>query len=261
MALKTLYKDGKPLTLGGKTLKVNDQGLPEQEENVSITGNGTTEVVPDTGKTLSKITIVVDVPTSGGAETDYFKQRLAGSMTQYTDDTSQSIGDYAFYGQKQLAEVSMSAAKYVGAFAFYNCNKLATLDMPAIVDLKTNAFRACTSLTEFVTGSSFNSRIDTSTFEGCSALVKADFYHITTSGISNYGLACANLETLIIRNTDAVPPLGVNGFGAATTKLNAGTGYIYVPAAMVDAYKAATNWAKYADQIRAIEDYPAITGG
>ena len=58
-----------------------------------------------------------------------------------------------------------------------------------------------------------------------------------------------------------MPPLGVNGFGPATTKLNAGTGYIYVPAAMVDAYKAATNWAKYADQIRAIEDYPAITGG
>lgn len=261
MALKTLYKDGKPLVYGGKTLKVNDQGLPEQEKNVSITENGTTEVAPDTGKTLSKVTIAVDVPSSGGGSTDYFKQRLAGNMTQYTDNTSQSIGDYAFYGQTQLTEVSMSAAKYVGVSAFYNCNKLATLDMPAIVFLSASAFRACTSLTEFVTGEEFDSRIDVSTFEGCSSLVKADFYYISKLGISRYGLACANLETLIIRNTDMVPPLNVYGFGEATTKLNAGTGYIYVPSTMVNIYKAATNWSKYADQIRAIEDYPDITGG
>lgn len=64
MALKTLYYNDKLLTLDGKTLMVNDQGLPEQEKNVSITKNGMTEVVPDVGKTLSKVTIAVDVPTS-----------------------------------------------------------------------------------------------------------------------------------------------------------------------------------------------------
>jgi hypothetical protein len=40
-----------------------------------------------------------------------------------------------------------------------------------------------------------------------------------------------------------------------------GTGYIYVPAALIEDYKAATNWSLYADQFRAIEDYPEITGG
>jgi hypothetical protein len=40
-----------------------------------------------------------------------------------------------------------------------------------------------------------------------------------------------------------------------------GSGYIYVPAALVDSYKAATNWSTYAEQIRAIEDYPEICGG
>lgn len=45
------------------------------------------------------------------------------------------------------------------------------------------------------------------------------------------------------------------------TPMKSGTGYIYVPAALVDSYKAATNWSTYADQIRAIEDYPDITGG
>lgn len=37
-------------------------------------------------------------------------------------------------------------------------------------------------------------------------------------------------------------------------------GYIYVPAALIDEYKTATNWATFADQFRAIEDYPDICG-
>ena len=37
--------------------------------------------------------------------------------------------------------------------------------------------------------------------------------------------------------------------------------YVYVPKALVGAYKSATNWSTYANQIRAIEDYPDITGG
>ena len=45
------------------------------------------------------------------------------------------------------------------------------------------------------------------------------------------------------------------------TKISSDSGYIYVPAALVDSYKAAANWQNYADQIRAIEDYPEITGG
>jgi hypothetical protein len=47
----------------------------------------------------------------------------------------------------------------------------------------------------------------------------------------------------------------------ASTPIASGTGYIYVPAALVDSYKGATNWSTYAAQIRAIEDYPEITGG
>ena len=46
-----------------------------------------------------------------------------------------------------------------------------------------------------------------------------------------------------------------------STPIASGTGYIYVPAALVDNYKAATNWSTYANQIRAIEDYPEICGG
>lgn len=41
----------------------------EQEKTVTITANGTVEITPDAGKTLSKATAVVNVPTSGGGVT------------------------------------------------------------------------------------------------------------------------------------------------------------------------------------------------
>ena len=47
--------------------------------------------------------------------------------------------------------------------------------------------------------------------------------------------------------------LGSNVF--KNTPIASGTGYIYVPRALVDSYKVATNWATYAAQFRALEDY------
>lgn len=43
-------------------------GKPEQEKSVDIVKNGTTEVLPDKGNTLSKVLINVEVPTAGGTE-------------------------------------------------------------------------------------------------------------------------------------------------------------------------------------------------
>lgn len=68
MALKDVYYNGEPVTLDGRTLKVDDQGLPEQEKSVTITENGTTEITPDEGKTMSKATVTVNVPQTGGDE-------------------------------------------------------------------------------------------------------------------------------------------------------------------------------------------------
>lgn len=198
---------------------------------------------------------------AAGSGTDYFKQRLAGTMTEYSDNESELIGEDAFSKQSQLTTVNMPKVKTIAPRAFYGCSKLTVISFPALVSISYNTFRNCSSLTEFISPATFDSRLDSSTFEGCSALIKADFRHINSLGISNYSLACTNLVTLIIRNTDFVPSVATAVFGAATTAMNKGEGYIYVPQSMVDAYKAATVWSKFAGQIRAIEDYPDITGG
>lgn len=94
-------------------------------------------------------------------------------------------------------------------------------------------------------------------FHKCTSLVEVDLPNVSTiadNGFNN----CSALVTLIVRST-AVCALKTNVF--LSTPIANGTGYIYVPRALVDSYKAATNWSVYASQIRAIEDYPDICGG
>lgn len=70
---------------------------------------------------------------------------------------------------------------------------------------------------------------------------------------------CTSLESVILSAETMVTLGNTNAFNA--TPIASGTGYIYVPRALVDSYKTATNWSAYANQFRAIEDYPEICGG
>lgn len=77
------------------------------------------------------------------------------------------------------------------------------------------------------------------------------------SEIDTYAFSyCSSLTSIIISNNNICKLNGKNAFNG--TPIGSGTGYIYVPKTLVDAYKSATNWTTYADQIRAIEDYPDI---
>lgn len=97
-------------------------------------------------------------------------------------------------------------------------------------------------------------------FRGCSALTTADFMaatSISSSAFSN----CSVLTALILRSETMCTLSNTNVFN--NTPIKSGTGYIYVPRALVDSYKAASNWSTFANQIRAIEDYTVdgtITG-
>lgn len=88
---------------------------------------------------------------------------------------------------------------------------------------------------------------------------KVDFHKLNTIGGPFVFYDAYDLEALILRspilcvltNTDSF-----NGSGISN-----GTTYIYVPKALIEEYKVATNWVTYASQFRAIEDYPEICGG
>ena len=93
-------------------------------------------------------------------------------------------------------------------------------------------------------------------FYGCSKLTSLDFANVTSINANAFE-ACSTLETLILRSTTVCTLAATSAF--ASTKIASGTGYVYVPSILLDAYKEATNWSKY--QFRTIEAYPEICGG
>lgn len=102
-------------------------------------------------------------------------------------------------------------------------------------------------------------------FYNCTALTTVDSSAVTSIG-NNAFENCSSLTTLILRGTTNVVTLS-NSNAFTSSKIASGTGYIYVPKTLADgtdgvaAYQAATNWSTYANQFRAIEDYPEICGG
>lgn len=95
-------------------------------------------------------------------------------------------------------------------------------------------------------------------FVGCSALetvVLKGGGKISDKNFAN----CSSLTTLILVGNETSTLNNINNFTA--TPIESGTGYIYVPKALIEQYKVATNWVTFASQFRAIEDYPEICGG
>ena len=98
--------------------------------------------------------------------------------------------------------------------------------------------------------------VDTSTIIQTAALIGA-------VSIGSYAFRYdEELKSLILRNPNAVCTLSNKNAFNNSSILN-GTGYIYVPSALIEQYKVATNWSTYASQFRALESYTVdgtITG-
>ena len=134
-----------------------------------------------------------------------------------------------------LTEYTNDRVTSICNYAFYERNQLASVGFPAATSIGVYAFSTCSKLTS------------------------AYFPAATSIGNSAFS-GCEKLTSLILRVTTQVCTLS-NTDAFSDTPIASGTGYIYVPAALIDSYKTATNWTTYANQFRAIEDYPEITGG
>lgn len=97
-------------------------------------------------------------------------------------------------------------------------------------------------------------------FYACKELAKADFMFVTN--IEQWAFnECTDLYAFVLRSQNMCTLQNTNAL--LNTAISQNKGYIYVPRALVDTYKAATNWSTYAAQFRALEDYTVdgtITG-
>lgn len=156
------------------------------------------------------------------------------SLKRLICDGLEKINSNVFNGDKALIDFGdTSNITYIGIQAFMACTALTSLKLPSVTSLGRSAFSGCTGLAKIDIGEKF-STIDGGVFYGCS-----------------------HLETLILRKPSSVVKLSyvaaLNNSGIASKK-----GYVYVPAALLESYKTATNWVSFASQLRAIEDYPEI---
>lgn len=168
------------------------------------------------------IDAIGSIETGGNnADTEQLKGILEGTITELYSEAT-IMRDTAAGYCTALTKATLPYVKSLTRYAFRNCTSLHTVDL------------GNTSLTRL--------NINANAFNGASALTTLI---IRANVVASLQATTAFTGTLIAKASD-----GTDGIGC-----------IYVPSSLVDSYKAATNWSTFINQIRAIEDYPEITGG
>ena len=199
-------------------------------------------------------------------DTSFIDAYVSGNLAEFTDETiyddTAFSCPYILREQTHLVTVNMPNVIRLNNGVFYNCTSLQNVNLPKVAMLSGgNAFYHNTSLSQIELP--MCSSIAIRSFEGCTSLRRVDIgKNNTTDGVdigTNVFLNCSILSAFIIRLTYGVGSLSnTNAFSG--TPIESGTGYIYVPSALINTYKTASNWSTFQAQFRAIEDYPDICG-
>lgn len=203
--------------------------IPEKEislQNKTVTENGT--YTADSGYDgLGQVT--VNVAGGTNSESEELASFLANTMTVLDNSLVTTLRTRVCQTATKLITVNLPNVTSLGAYAFYQCSGLETVKLPKLTSVSTQVFYSCTKLRHADCGQL--SALPAQTFNACSALTE-----------------------LILRKSTSICTLSnVNAIN--NSPIGKGTGYIYVPSALVDSYKTATNWSTFANQFRALEDY------
>lgn len=156
--------------------------------------------------------------------------------------------EYSLRGFTKVSELSIPKCVKVSGLNYFN--KLETLVLPNVRTLR-SLFQSMSQDNNFRKLVCPHFGDDNTIYE----------YHYQKSdfGIEGYinFYNLTNFDTFIIGGTKYVVPLKTS-YVFYNTPIEKGTGYIYVRKSLIEEYKTATNWSVFADQFRAIEDYPEI---
>ena len=221
---------------------LTDVNLPNAK---TVGGNAFQNCTSLTKLDLPKATVLNGYVVSG-----------CSSLVELNMPNAESGRGFAISGSK-IEHLYLPKFASAGSSVFRNATYLRTVDMPLLNKVEQHLFTNCSAL-ENVTFPKATS-VEPQAMYGCSALTYADLPICKKIGGQGF-YNCTALETLILRRTTDVCALA-NVSAFTGTPIASGTGFIYVPSALVDSYKSATNWSTFASQFRAIEDFPDITGG
>lgn len=230
---------------------------------------------------------IASIETGGGgsdgndiqAIEDGFLNRTYPVGDYVNDRIDNKIFPYQFSNNSKLTSVNLPNVIMIDEYAFSECSHLTEVIAPKVDTINTYAFtysgitKAYFPLWNQITGYVFvgcqqlesvylpkATWAYTSAFSNCPALTRVDLpalEYINTKTFYN----CESLTTLILRNTSQVVTLAKTD-AFSNTGIMKDTGYVYVPQALIEEYKTATNWSViyslHNNMFRAIEDYPEI---
>ncbi len=151
-----------------------------------------------------------------------------------------SIGSWAFAQCSALTDVSIAeSVTSIGGDAFRECRILEGVILPTgLTQLGTGVFLYCDALKSIIVPEGVTI-IGSDTFEFCPNLNSITF----PSGLTEIGpwaLKGANKLASITCKATTPPSIGNDAFGGVNSSIP-----VYVPAASVEAYKAANGWSKF----------------
>ena len=188
------------------------------------------------GKTGSTDPMTLDeMPSAIDGIPDLLEVRITNNLTEYVNHRITKIHDTAFGNCTALVKLHLPNMTGGASYCFQNCRSLVDYDFSSVRSFGAYAFTGCKGLTKMY-------------------LPSLTYLH------NRIFSGCTSLDTIIMPITSRIVGID-NIYVFENTPIASGTGYIYVPRALVDGYKTATNWSNFANQIRAIEDYPEICGG
>ena len=217
-------------------------------------GDGTT---PDTLTGTSTTTVKWTPTHAYAAPGEYvIKLTVDGTMGFYGDSSSSggsailrysSSNDnrnYAYRNSIEQIELGSSVTS-IADNAFYSCYSLSLITIPnGATRIASSAFQGCNSLTSITIPNGVTSIAD-SAFRFCYSVASITIPNSVTSIASSAFNSCYSVAFYDFSNHTSVPTLAsTNVF----TNIPADC-QIRVPASLVDAWKAATNWSTYADHI------------
>ena len=179
-----------------------------------------------------------------------------------------TTGNSAFSSCSSLTSLDLPALTTAGSSAFSSCSKVTSVNMPNLTSIGSGCFGSCYALTSLTLPAIEN--VNATAFSSLRACKTIDVIPETYQGGALPVNLCNNdyvLTAFIIRYTGGVVAMSnTNVFancyhilGTKNTTYNPQSlkdGYIYVPDALVDEYKAADNWSTYADQIKPLSELP-----
>ena len=169
------------------------------------------------------------------------------SYSLFPDELNSFLSDNNI-DRASIIQVSLPLLRFIDGFsAFASCSNLISVSLPACENVGAQAFRNCTSLSDVYIPNC--STVEAAAFRYCEALQSINLPVCSYIGIQAF--QSTNLNNIVLGST-SVCSLGESNI-FTDTPISYGTGSIYVPVSLVDAYKSARYWSDYSSRIFPIE--------